>query len=299
MHPKNPHNTPYNFTKLIEAHPGLSRFVFENNYNTTTINFSNPDAVLHLNKAILKNDYAVVDWEIPPHYLCPPIPGRMDYLCYLSELMEDNSLGLKKSKNKGRKGLDIGVGANCIYPILGAQFFGWQMIGADINETAVAQAKANVSMTSEILNKVEIRHQKNNADIFKGIIKDDEYFDFTVCNPPFHPSEEAATKGTLRKIKNLESTGEVRLTKEEITRNFGGQANELWVNGGEALFIKRMIKQSIGFKNQVGVFTTLVSNKENLNKLYKQLDKMKATHRTINMDIGNKRSRMLAWWFLN
>ncbi|MGJ8666042.1 MAG: 23S rRNA (adenine(1618)-N(6))-methyltransferase RlmF [Patiriisocius sp.] len=298
MHPKNPHNAPYNFLKLTEKHSALSPFVFENDHNTTTIDFSNPEAVLHLNKAILKTDYNVVDWNIPPHYLCPPIPGRMDYLCYLSELLEDESLKLKQSKNKVVKGLDIGVGANCIYPILGSQFFGWQMVGADINPTAIEHAKANVAMISEISKNIEIRHQKNNADIFKGVINDSEYFNFTVCNPPFHPSEEAATKGTLRKIKNLDGTGEARLTKEEITRNFGGQANELWVNGGEALFIKRMIKQSVSFKGQVGVFTTLVSNKENLNKLYKQLDKLKATHRTINMDIGNKRTRMLAWWFV-
>ncbi len=187
----------------------------------------------------------------------------MDYLCYLSELLEDESLKLKKSKNKVVKGLDIGVGANCIYPILASQFFGWQMVGADINPTAIEHAKANVAMTSEISKNVEIRHQKNNADIFKGIINNSEYFNFTVCNPPFHPSEEAATKGTLLKIKNLDGTGEARLTKEEMTRNFGGQANELWVNEGEALFIKRMIKQSVVFKGQVGVFTTLVSNKEN------------------------------------
>ena len=79
--------------------------------------------------------------------------------------------------------------------------------------------------------------------------------------------------------------------------NFGGQANELWCNGGEALFIKRMIKQSVAFKSQVGWFTTLVSKKENLAKIYKQLDKLKVTRTTIPMTQGNKQSRIVAWRF--
>ena len=111
-----------------------------------------------------------------------------------------------------------------------------------------------------------------------------------MCNPPFHSSEAEATKGTMRKLKNLKKEGKTEL-------NFGGQANELWCNGGEALFIKRLIKQSVAFKSQVGWFTTLVSKKENLLKIFKQLDKLKATHRTFNMFQGNKKSRIVAWNF--
>jgi 23S rRNA (adenine1618-N6)-methyltransferase len=111
-----------------------------------------------------------------------------------------------------------------------------------------------------------------------------------MCNPPFHSSEAAAVKGTLRKLKNLHQS-------KSFTLNFGGKANELWCNGGEALFIKRMIKQSLSYKLQVGWFTTLVSKKENLNKIYSQLDKLKASHKTIEMTQGSKQSRFVAWKF--
>ena len=149
-----------------------------------------------------------------------------------------------------------------------------------------------------VAGRIEIRHQKNNANLFEGIIQKDEYFDFTICNPPFHASEEEAGKGTLRKLRNLRKEDGFQ-TKEEIILNFGGQANELWCNGGEALFIKRMIKQSAVFKSQVGFFSTLVSKKENLNKIYKQLDKLKASHKTVLMNHGNKKSRFVYWSFEN
>ena len=118
-----------------------------------------------------------------------------------------------------------------------------------------------------------------------------------MCNPPFHSSKEDASKGTLKKLRNLEKDAQPYQTKKDIILNFGGQANELWCNGGEALFIKRMIKQSIAYKTQVGWFTTLVSKKENLSKIYKQLDKLKVTRKTINMTQGSKKSRFVAWKF--
>ncbi len=164
------------------------------------------------------------------------------------------------------------------------------MVGCDISLDAVEAANHNVSLTESLKKNIEIRHQNNNANIFEGIIKEGEHFDFTMCNPPFHASEAEATKGTMRKLKNLKKEGHTGL-------NFGGQANELWCNGGEALFIKRMIKQSVPFKSQVGWFTTLVSKKENLPKIYKLLDKLKANHKTAIMSQGNKQSRFVAWTF--
>lgn len=72
--------------------------------------------------------------------------------------------------------------------------------------------------------------------------------------------------------------------------NFEGQANELWCDGGEALFIKKFIKESLGFKSQVKVFFSLVSKAESLAAIEKQLKKAKANHQIIPMDLGNKES---------
>ena len=294
MHLKNPHRNPYNFEQLLQANKELEAFVFTNEYEIQTIDFANPKGVFQLNKALLLQHYKLDHYELPMGYLCPAVPGRADYLCHVKTLL-DNHLE-KPSDTVSYKVLDIGVGANCIYPIIGAQLFNWQMVGADINSDAVDSAKNIVAATRGLEKKIEIRHQSNNANIFTGIIKTQEYFDVSVCNPPFHTSEIEANKGTMRKLANISKDKDFAF-RQELVQNFGGKANELWCNGGEALFIKRMIKQSIQHKNNVGVFTTLVSNKGNLKKLYKQLDKAKASHKTVVMHIGNKNSRMLAWSF--
>ncbi|WP_372756633.1 23S rRNA (adenine(1618)-N(6))-methyltransferase RlmF [Mariniflexile sp.] len=290
MHPKNIHNSSYDFKALIKTHPALASYVHLGKSGLYTINFADNHAVLHLNKALLKHHYGLTDWSIPPNYLCPPIPGRADYIHHINDILAEDDI---KSKIRG---LDIGVGANCIYPILAHQIYKWEMVGADIDEVAVTSAKENLYPTEGLKNAIEIRRQWNNAHIFEGVILQNEYFNFTMCNPPFHSSEAEATKGTLKKLKKL-GDPETSKSKQEMVLNFGGQANELWCNGGEALFIKRMIKQSDSFRSQVGWFTTLVSKKENLTVIYKQLNKLKATYKTITMEQGNKQSRLVAWKF--
>jgi 23S rRNA (adenine1618-N6)-methyltransferase len=294
MHLQNPHRNPYNFELLIQANEELEAFVFTNEHEIQTIDFANPKGVFQLNKALLLQHYKLDHYQLPIGHLCPAVPGRADYLCPVKTLLDAHSP--ESNDNIRYRVLDIGAGANCIYPIIGAQLFNWQMVGADIHSDAVASAKEIVAATKGLKNNIEIRHQKDNANIFTGIIKEDEYFDVTICNPPFHTSEIEANKGTMRKLANISKDKDYAF-RQELVQNFGGKANELWCNGGEALFIKRMIKQSLKHKHQVGVFTTLVSNKEHLNKLYKQLDKAKASHKTVVMHIGNKNSRMLAWSF--
>jgi len=284
MHPKNIHNAPYNFKELAASNPELIPFVTISPQKEISIDFSNNEAVLQLNRALLINHYGLTDWSIPKGYLCSPIPGRADYIHHIAEFLKDHSVKIKA------KGLDIGVGANCIYPILGNRIYNWKMVGTDINEVAIASATKNINATPNLKEHIEIRHQTDNGNIFKGVIKKGEQYQFSMCNPPFHSSEKDANKGTKRKLQNLGLAANSKL-------NFGGQANELWCNGGEALFIKRMIKQSEEFKNQVTWFTCLVSKKENLRKIYKQLDKLKVTHKTVVMEQGNKQSRFIAWKF--
>ncbi|PTX42149.1 23S rRNA m(6)A-1618 methyltransferase [Christiangramia gaetbulicola] len=284
MHPENIHNGSYDFEALVQSNPELSKFVFLNKYGTQTINFADPDAVLELNKALLKHHYKVDNWSIPKNYLCPPIPGRADYIHHLSDLLS------KENIKDQIKGIDIGVGANAIYPILANRIYGWKMLGTDIEKLSVEAAIANIQANPNLIEDIEIRHQDDRGSIFKGMIRPGEYYHFSICNPPFHASKEEADKAASRKIKNLG-------LKDSSELNFGGQANELWCNGGEALFLKRMIRESALFKTQVGWFTSLVSKKENLPKIYKQLKKLKAEFKTIEMALGNKKSRLIAWKF--
>ena len=287
MHSNNLHRDSYNFDALVKTHAHLKDHVFENSFGNLTIDFSSDEAVFHLNKALLAYHYGVSKWTLPKGYLCPAIPGRVDYIHHVADLLK-TQLGIE---NEAVKGLDIGVGANCIYPILGSAMYDWNMVGVDSKEEAIASATENVA-ANKLSEKIEIRHQTDNANIFQGIIHDAEHFHFSMCNPPFHSSAEEALRGSSRKEKNLHGAN-----RKLIKLNFGGQANELWCNGGEALFIKRMIKQSVSFRSQVDWFTTLVSKKDSLPKIYKQLDKLGVQHTTINMEQGHKKSRIVAWKF--
>ena len=293
LHPRNPHRERYDFPKLILAHPELGQFVAKNKYGDDSIDFANPEAVKALNRALLHDFYGITNWDIPKNYLCPPIPGRADYIHYAADLLASSNLG-KIPRGAEVRVLDIGVGANCIYPIIGTIEYGWSFVGADINPVSLKSAKAIVELNSVLQGRVELRLQSNEKSIFKGLIKKEEYFDLTTCNPPFHASLEEAQSGTKRKWKNLGKS----IKHEKQTVNFGGQGAELWCEGGELAFIQRMVRESVEFKNQVKWFSTLVSKEQTLPALEKTLKEVQARRwETIDMAQGQKKSRVVAWSF--
>ncbi|QEC78296.1 23S rRNA (adenine(1618)-N(6))-methyltransferase RlmF [Mucilaginibacter ginsenosidivorax] len=293
MHPRNAHRMGYDFNALIKAMPKLRAFVTVNKYENETINFSDPEAVKLLNRALLKHHYRVEYWDIPEGYLCPPIPGRADYIHYAADLLATTNDGVVRKGKKVRV-LDIGVGANCVYPIIGHQEYGWSFMGVDIDEEALASAQKIIDQSKELKAAIELRLQKHKADIFTFAVKPGELFDLTLCNPPFHASIREAAEGSKRKWNNLG----LKTGREEPVLNFGGQNMELWYPGGEAAFLKQMATQSTRVAKQCLWFTTLVSKKENLRILYNALQKAGAVEvQTINMSQGQKASRIMAWTY--
>ncbi|MCE3280073.1 MAG: rRNA methyltransferase [Bacteroidetes bacterium] len=292
LHPRNKHRSRYDFRELIAACKQLAPFVFTNKYKVESIDFSKSEAVKMLNKALLKRFYNISYWDVPPGYLCPPIPGRADYIHYTADLLASCNDGVIPV-GKDIRLLDIGVGANCVYPIIGHQEYGWNFVASDIDDIAVKNARKIVTSNPDLNNAIDCRFQSDESLFFKGIIKEDEVFDLTICNPPFHTSEKAAAEGTRRKNKNLG-------TRRDADTNFGGQSHELYYKGGETSFIYLMILQSAEIPKSCLWYTTLVSDKDNLPAIYKTLEKVDAIEvRTINMSQGQKKSRIVAWTFLN
>lgn len=292
LHSRNPHRFRYDFKQLIAACHDLSPFVSINQYKSETIDFANPEAVKMLNRAILKHYYKISFWDIPQNYLCPPIPGRADYIHYVADLLASCNNEIIP-QGKSIKVLDIGIGANCVYPIIGTQTYGWNFVGSDIDSIAIKSAKKIVSVNASLEGKIDCRLQTTSSNIFKGIILPDEVFDVSICNPPFHSSLEEATAGTQRKLKNLG-------IKEKTKLNFGGQNTELWCKGGEETFVRNMINESTEIPTKCFWFTSLISKKEHLPSIYHALRQVKTVEvRTIEMKQGQKVSRIVAWTFLN
>ena len=291
LHPRNKHRSNYNFRELIAACPDLKPFVLKNKFNVETINFTNDLAVKMLNQALLKKFYKIGHWDIPNKYLCPPIPGRVDYIHNIADVLAESNGGVIPTGKKVQV-LDIGVGANCIYPLLGHQEYGWQFVGSDSDSLAVKVA-SQIIESNQLANFIDCRHQTNAMFVFNGIIKPSEIFDMTMCNPPFHSSAQEANTGTERKWKNL---GYKKTVKPIL--NFGGQITELWCKGGEVGFITRLIEESASIKESSLWFTSLVSKSTSLPAINFALKKAGAvTIKTINMNQGNKVSRLVAWTY--
>lgn len=279
LHPKNKFNNGYHFEDLIKVNPKLVEFVSKNKFDVITIDFSNPEAVKELNKALLFSYNDISVWDFPDENLCPPIPGRLDYIHYLSDLI---------SSEKNIKILDIGTGATCIYPLLGVAEYNWDFVATDIDLDSLDTAQ-DIIDDNNYTDKIELRQQFNEEHILKGILEETDVFTVTMCNPPFYKSAEEAQGANRRKNRNLGNNA---------VRNFSGNNNELWYLGGEKAFLHTYLYESSLQPKKSKWFTSLVSKKENVESLQKSSKKLGVIEfKVIPMNQGNKVTRIVCWRF--
>jgi len=290
LHARSRHGGGYDFPRLVAASPELGPFVRRAPHGGPSIDFADPAAVKALNRALLREAYGIRGWDLPPGALCPPIPGRVDYLHHLADLLAE---GGPIPRGPAVRVLDIGTGASVIYPLLGHREYGWSFVGTDIDGASLASAARILAANPGLEAAIALRRQTAPQAIFRGVVGPDDRFDLTLCNPPFH--------GSLREAREAAQTKWRKLGRSTPgpARNFGGQGAELWCEGGEVGFVRRMIAESVAFSSQVRWFTTLVSSSRNLPALQRALRQAGAVEvRTVPMAQGQKQSRFLAWTFL-
>lgn len=293
LHARNPHHARYDFPDLIAACPELAGFLVPHPIEGDTLNFADPAAVLALNRALLSHHYGITAYDLPPGALCPPIPGRADYLHHLADLLAGDGM---VPRGPSTRLLDIGTGANAIYPLLGARAYDWSFVATDLHPDSLNSARHLVAANA-LSDRVELRQQLSPAAIFEGVTTVTDRFAASLCNPPFHASAAEAAEGTQRKVRNL-AAGRSHRSAGQPALNFGGQAHELWCPGGETAFLSRMIIESAARPALCRWFTTLVSKSDRLPELQAALATVRATEmRIIPMRHGQKHSRILAWRF--
>lgn len=281
MHTRNRYRQPYDLDKLARRVPQLSSFFVTTPDGRISIDFAHADAVRQLNRALLLCDYGLDFWDIAEDSLCPGVPGRLDYVHAIADI-----LGLTIGTVSG---LDIGTGSSLIYPILGVREYGWRFVATDIDPVSVRGAEAIVEFNQVLRGRVEVRRQPNPAAILRGIIRPTDHFTFTMCNPPFFASAAEAEASAKTKWTKLGRSG-------GTSQTFGGRNKELWTEGGEEAFVARMIRESKEYRKQVGWFTTLVSQEAHVAAAKRVLAKAAPTEqRVLQMTTGNKRQRILAW----
>jgi 23S rRNA (adenine1618-N6)-methyltransferase len=291
LHPRNRHATGYDFAALVQSSPGLGPFLRRAPHGGLSLDFADPAAVKALNGALLLQAYGIRGWDIPQGYLCPPIPGRADYLHHLADLLAE---GGDIPRGPGVRVLDVGVGANVIYPLVGHREYGWSFVGTEVDGGALASAERILRANPGLGEAILLRRQKDPRSLFRGVVEPGERFDLTLCNPPFHASARAAREAAQAKWRKLGRSG------EGGSRNFGGQGPELWCEGGEAGFIARMGTESASLGDRVLWFTSLVSSSASLPAVQRALRGAGAWEiRVVPMAQGQKQSRFVAWTFLD
>ena len=290
LHPRSKHLGRYDIGRLVEVNPALRPLTFvSEKTGDQTVDWGNRDAVFQLNKALLMQYYGVSNaYDVPSGWLVPPVPSRADLVHVIADLIFEEGCTDPASSVVG---LDIGTGANAIFPLIASAEFGWKMVGTETNIQALAIARKNALATSHS-SLIALRHQPNPLHFFKNVVADGERFNFCICNPPFYSSKAEAQAASDRKTHNL---GLAR-----GRGNFEGQGAELWCRGGEAAFISGMIDESATreFRGRLGWLASLVSNRRNLRPLQDLLVSRKPSKSVVReISTGNKMATVLAWRF--
>jgi len=202
------------------------------------------------------------------------------------------------------------------------------MIASDVHPSSIASARDIVRANGQE-NLIDVRHQESISDIFDGVLRTGERIDFAMCNPPFYSSREAFRAENARKLRGLSKSkkkgganrkGDRVMPNEEVvgspptisisrasSNNFVGTDSELWCEGGEVAFVKRIIVESKRYWDRCLWFSSLVSRKNNLTEIERSFrnDGKKNGRRGVQtvqrvpMGAGRKSSTILMWSFLD
>ncbi|WPT17837.1 RNA N6-adenosine-methyltransferase mettl16 [Picochlorum sp. SENEW3] len=306
MHPKNIYSIEKpDFVELSRLYPSLKPFLKTTAVNTSTaaaaaassdegcrrisIDFQDDDACRELVRVQLHHDFGI-EWSLDPPYLVPPLANRLNYICWLDDVLSLWS----RHRTERRCILDIGCGANLIYPLLGASYVGWRCIGCDVNADALRVAARNREANPDLAPLIHLRlvsmqpcqqqpddgETKNPKGIISSCIRDgDGELDACMCNPPFFSREEEAGKNPKTA--------------------FGGVSMEMVYPGGEEAFIKNMIWDSAKHTTACTWFSSMVGKKSTMKMARKMIHDLGRTVVRTTEFVQGKTSRWaLAWSFV-
>jgi len=250
MHPRNRYfRRKPDFAALAAQFADFAAIVVTDSRGRVHVDWKDPACSVALTRALLRADYGL-KWELPRGFLCPPVPQRVNYVHWIEDLLAGTIETAIKSAHAVRipdeaTGLDVGVGASAIYPLLALSLHpNWKMIGTDINEEALRSARANVE-SNGLQAKIRLELVGSDSVLLETVRKQSDVIDFCMCNPPFFAAEEDARKASHY-------------------RSCDAKVQELVTPGGEQAFVSRMIADSQVLRHRVRWYTTMVGHKSSL-----------------------------------
>ena len=270
------------FLTLIKEFPELKKYILkqnEDNEEEFQFDWSNNELSLLMDKSILNYYFNIKYYDIPKGFLIPPIPSRINYINLINSIITKL---IKDIDIKNIIGIDIGTGANIIYPILGYSIYKWKFICTEINKEAYNNAKL-ILQKNNLENNINIIKQNNKDNIFISILNRENKYIFSMCNPPYY---------------NYENEIKLEDKKRDNEYNF----DEIYYKNGEYGFFQRYFEESICYKNNVFLYTILIGKKINAENIYDKLSSYSDIIKIYNMQkilTGNNVRYIIYWSFFN
>ncbi|XP_062071729.1 RNA N6-adenosine-methyltransferase METTL16 isoform X1 [Lepus europaeus] len=256
MHARNRYkDKPPDFAYLASKYPDFKQHVQINLNGRVSLNFKDPEAVRALTCTLLREDFGL-SIDIPVERLIPTVPLRLNYIHWVEDLIGHQD----SDKSTLRRGIDIGTGASCIYPLLGATLNGWYFLATEVDDMCFNYAKKNVEKNnlSDLIKVVKVPQKTLLMDALKE--ESEIIYDFCMCNPPFFANQLEA--------KGVNSRNPRRPPPSSV--NTGG-VTEIMAEGGELEFVKRIIHDSLQLKKRLRWYSCMLGKKCSLAPLKEEL----------------------------
>ncbi|XP_065080257.1 U6 small nuclear RNA (adenine-(43)-N(6))-methyltransferase [Ochlerotatus camptorhynchus] len=282
MHPRNIYRQKPDFQVLVKQYPEMNQVATVDLNGRIKLDYKDRKALQLLTACLLKRDFGL-ELDLPPDKLVPTLPLRLNYILWLEDLEE--AFGWKNRSEV--RGLDIGCGASCIYPLLGVSHskHRWKMIGLELLEDSVEFARRNVERNG-LAEYIEVVQQKKFCEnILTGFMEGQEELDFCMCNPPFYEDEisESENRTSRRKEPSNAATG---------------CDQELRIEGGELRFVERIIDESLKLKERISIYTSMIGHKRNFEEILRIMKSRSINNiTTTRFCQGNTTRWGIAWSF--
>ncbi|XP_030759500.1 U6 small nuclear RNA (adenine-(43)-N(6))-methyltransferase [Sitophilus oryzae] len=281
MHPRNIYKSPPDFKALAVEFSEFKNHVKLDIAGKTVFDFKDPEALRALSRALLKKDFDL-DVEIPKTKLIPTIPLRLNYILWIEDLLEF------VERENDIKGIDIGTGASCVYPLMAAKKNKWFLLATETDKDSIACARSNVDKNN-LSSFIKVLETTGDT-LLTDIIKEDEEYDFCMCNPPFFSSTQELHPFFKSRTRN----------RPHPKNAFVASVNEVVAKGGEVEFIQKLIAESKVLGDRVKLYTTMVGQKSDLPALKKSLRDINIhSFKEAEFCQGNTTRWGLAWTFLD
>uniref|UniRef100_G3U5Q4 U6 small nuclear RNA (adenine-(43)-N(6))-methyltransferase n=1 Tax=Loxodonta africana TaxID=9785 RepID=G3U5Q4_LOXAF len=258
MHARNRYkDKPPDFAYLASKYPDFKQHVQINLNGRVSLNFKDPEAVRALTCTLLREDFGL-SIDIPLERLIPTVPLRLNYIHWVEDLIGHQD----SDRSTLRRGIDIGTGASCIYPLLGATLNGWYFLATEVDDICFNYAKKNVEQNNlSDLIKAQVVKVPQKTLLMDALKEESEIiYDFCMCNPPFFANQLEA--------KGVNSRNPRRPPPSSV--NTGG-ITEIMAEGGELEFVKRIIHDSLQLKKRLRWYSCMLGKKCSLAPLKEEL----------------------------